>query len=133
MDPDVTITISTRGTGSTGGTGSIGARGPSPSVEPEGAGGSGGPARGPVPLPLDELPGGAGAQEAESAGPGGRPVPGGGEHGAGNVVSPPMPMDLGALNAAPAGLPSPEDIEAMAAAAPGQRATRRRTRKSTGG
>ena len=131
MNPDVTITISTAGDGATG------TRGPAPSLAPDTADESwAGPARGPTPLPLDELPGaGVGALTTELAGAGAPPVPATIESIAAMVAgvtgSAPMPMDLDTMTPAPAGLPTPQDLEAMAATPPGQGGTRRRSRKTT--
>lgn len=131
MNPDVTITITTTGDGATG------TRGLAPSLAPDTADASwAGPARGPIPLPLDELLGaGVGALTTEPAGADPPPVPETIESiaaiAAGATGSAPMPMDLDTMTPAPAGLPTPENLEAMTAAPPRQGATRRRTRKTT--
>jgi hypothetical protein len=128
MTPDVTITISTAGDGTSD------ARGPSPGLSPEAATGSlAGSAHGPIPVPLDELPGGTSARTTDPAAAGGLPVPGDLDAVGDRVGSAPVPLDLDVMTAIRAGLPSPEDLDAMAVAAARPQASRRRTRKSTGG
>jgi hypothetical protein len=97
MSPDVTITISTEG---------VAARGPEPNLTDEtAAAGRAGQVRGPIPLPLDQLPeGGVASVGLEAA------------RGAGSA---PIPIDLGQMVMATTDLPSPEDLDAMIAAAGG--------------
>ncbi len=108
MNPDVTITIST------GGDSAISTGGPRPSPTDEAiAEGAAGPPRGPIPIPLDQLPPAvAGEGAGAMAGAGGRPVPAALEsltaESAKAGGSAPMPMDLDQLMAATARRPSPK-------------------------
>lgn len=131
MNADVTITISTAGSGS------VEMRGPVPgSAEGGAVDGFAGRVNGPIPVPLDQLPvGGTGVAVTGAAGPGGPPIPSPietlttGTEGAGGTA--PSPMDLDQLATGTAGLPTPQDLEAMAAASDRPAPRRARSRKST--
>jgi hypothetical protein len=131
MNADVTITISTAGSGS------VETRGPVPgSAEGIAVDGLAGRVNGPIPLPLDQLPvGGTGGSVTGAAGPGGPPIPmpietvATGTEGAGGTA--PVPMDLDRLATGTAGLPTPQDLEAMAAASDRPAPRRSRSRKAS--
>jgi hypothetical protein len=112
MSPDVTITISTAGGGASD------TRGPVPSLEADAtAANLADSVGGPVPLPLDELPDASAGTRGTNAG--------------GAAGSAPLPMDLDRLTTSTAGLPQPEDLDAMAAASKAQESTGKRTRRTT--
>jgi hypothetical protein len=130
MNADVTITISTTGGGA------VETRGPVPELAAAAGESQAGRVSGPVPLPLDELPTGAtGESGGGAAGTGGPPIPtpietlATGAAGTGGEA--PMPMELGQLTTATAGLPTPEDVEASAAASKRRATTRTRSRKAS--
>jgi len=117
MNADVTITISTSGDGA------IGSRGPTPHLAADTtAESAAGAARGPIPLPLDQLPGAASAAlAADMVGADGRPVPGAIESVAPRTAgAAPVPMGLDQMITTTAGLPSPQDLDTLAAEPTGQ-------------
>jgi len=129
MNADVTITISTAGGGADE------TRGPVPDLAAGAGESQAGRVSGPVPLPLDELPTGAtGEGGGGAAGAGGRPIPtpietlATGAAGTGGEA--PTPMELAQVSTAPAGLPTPEDVEALAAASKGRATRRTRSRRT---